>query len=54
MVPAPDQILIELPEDAEDPVISKFDLSAVPVMELAVSAPRERGTRLGCWRGQDP
>ncbi|MBN1163022.1 MAG: efflux RND transporter permease subunit [Candidatus Krumholzibacteriota bacterium] len=35
-----DAIRSELPEDAELPVISKFDINAFPVMELAVSAPR--------------
>ncbi len=35
-----DAIRYLLPEDAEDPVIQKFDLASIPVMEIAVSAPR--------------
>ncbi len=35
-----DAIRIELPEDAEDPIITKFDISAFPIIEIAVSAPR--------------
>ncbi|MFO7655224.1 MAG: efflux RND transporter permease subunit [Candidatus Krumholzibacteriia bacterium] len=35
-----DQIRFELPDNAEDPIITKFDFAAVPVMELAVSGPR--------------
>ncbi len=35
-----DQIRSELPDDAELPVIAKFDFSAVPVMDLVVSAPQ--------------
>lgn len=34
-----DAIRFLLPENAEDPVIQKFDISASPVMEIAVSAP---------------
>ena len=29
-----------LPEDADDPVVQKFDFGAQPIMQLAVSAPR--------------
>ncbi len=35
-----DAIRYLLPDDAEDPVIQKFDLTSTPVMEIAVSAPR--------------
>ena len=35
-----DAIQSQLPDDAEKPVISKFDFSAFPIMELAVAAPR--------------
>jgi HAE1 family hydrophobic/amphiphilic exporter-1 len=35
-----DAIRIDLPEDAEDPIITKFDISAFPIIEIAVSAPR--------------
>ncbi|MCK4235841.1 MAG: efflux RND transporter permease subunit, partial [Candidatus Krumholzibacteria bacterium] len=35
-----DAIQIEMPDDAEKSVITKFDISAFPIMELAVSAPR--------------
>lgn len=35
-----DAITGELPEDADDPVITKFDLAGEPVVELAVSGPR--------------
>ncbi|MCK4537930.1 MAG: efflux RND transporter permease subunit [Candidatus Krumholzibacteria bacterium] len=35
-----DAIRMFLPEDAEDPVIQKFDINASPIMDLAVSAPR--------------
>ena len=35
-----DAIRIYLPEDAEDPIITKFDFSAFPIIEIAVSAPR--------------
>jgi HAE1 family hydrophobic/amphiphilic exporter-1 len=35
-----DAIQMNLPADAEKSIISKFDFSAFPVMELAVSAPR--------------
>jgi len=36
-----DSIRRDLPEDAEDPVIVKFDVNAMPIMNLAVSAPRD-------------
>jgi len=35
-----DAIRADLPEDAEDPVISKFDINSIPVMNLAVSSAR--------------
>ncbi|MCK4349562.1 MAG: efflux RND transporter permease subunit, partial [Candidatus Krumholzibacteria bacterium] len=35
-----DAIRIDLPEDAEDPIITKFDISAFPIIEIAVSSPR--------------
>jgi len=35
-----DAILSELPEDAERPIIQKWDINAIPIIELAVSAPR--------------
>ncbi len=35
-----DAVLADLPEDAEDPVITKFDLAGAPVVDLAVSGPR--------------
>ncbi len=35
-----DAILFDLPDDAEKPIIQKFDIGATPVMEFAVSAPR--------------
>ena len=35
-----DAIRVDLPENAEDPIIQKFDINAVSVMDLAVSAPR--------------
>ncbi len=35
-----DAIQSQLPDDAEKSVISKFDFSAFPIIELAVSAPR--------------
>ena len=35
-----DAIQIDMPEDAEKSIITKFDISAFPVMEIAVSAPR--------------
>ncbi len=36
-----DAIQPQLPEDAEESVISKFDIASTPVMELAVSGPRD-------------
>jgi HAE1 family hydrophobic/amphiphilic exporter-1 len=33
-------IRADLPDNAEDPVITKFDFSAFPIIEIAVSAPR--------------
>jgi HAE1 family hydrophobic/amphiphilic exporter-1 len=35
-----DAIAAEMPDDAEKPVIMKFDINAFPIIELAVSAPR--------------
>jgi len=35
-----DLIKADLPDDATDPVISKFDINAQPVLDLAVSSPR--------------
>ncbi len=35
-----DAIRADLPEDALDPQISKFDINALPIMDLAVSSPR--------------
>ncbi len=35
-----DLIKADLPDDAEDPVVSKFDINALPVLDLAVSSPR--------------
>ena len=35
-----DAILFELPDGTEKPIIQKFDITAFPVMEFAVSAPR--------------
>lgn len=35
-----DAIRSELPEDAFDPEIQKFDVNAIPIMSLAVSSPR--------------
>ena len=35
-----DAIQSSLPDDAEKPVIAKFDFTTFPIMELAVSAPR--------------
>ncbi|MFQ5631713.1 MAG: efflux RND transporter permease subunit, partial [bacterium] len=35
-----DAIRFTLPDDAEDPAISKFDINAQPVLELAISSPR--------------
>lgn len=35
-----DAIRYELPEDIEAPAISKFDMSSIPIMNLAVSSPR--------------
>ncbi|MFQ5707545.1 MAG: efflux RND transporter permease subunit, partial [bacterium] len=35
-----DLIKSDLPDDAEDPVVSKFDINAQPVLDLAVSSPR--------------
>ncbi|MDO9170236.1 MAG: efflux RND transporter permease subunit, partial [bacterium] len=35
-----DQIRSELPEDAEDPVIAKYDLGGAPVINFAVAADR--------------
>lgn len=33
-------ILSELPEDADRPIIQKWDINAIPIIEIAVSAPR--------------
>ncbi|MFQ5866099.1 MAG: efflux RND transporter permease subunit [bacterium] len=35
-----DAIRADLPDDAEDPVISKFDINALPIIDLAISSPR--------------
>ncbi len=35
-----DLIKRELPDDAEDPIVSKFDINAQPVLDLAISSPR--------------
>ncbi|MFQ5640822.1 MAG: efflux RND transporter permease subunit [bacterium] len=35
-----DLIKADLPDDAEDPLVSKFDINAQPVLDLAVSSPR--------------
>ena len=35
-----DAIQSEMPENAEESIITKFDISAFPIMEIAVSAPR--------------
>ncbi len=35
-----DLIRRNLPDDAEDPIVSKFDINAQPVLNLAVSSPR--------------
>jgi HAE1 family hydrophobic/amphiphilic exporter-1 len=35
-----DAILVDFPEDAEPPVVQKFDFSAEPIIDLAVSSPR--------------
>ncbi|MBD3178618.1 MAG: MMPL family transporter, partial [Candidatus Latescibacteria bacterium] len=35
-----DAILSDLPEDAERPIIQKWDINAIPIIELTVSAPR--------------
>lgn len=35
-----DAIRADLPEDAQDPQIQKFDIGAIPIMNLAVSSPR--------------
>ncbi len=35
-----DAVLSELPEDTEDPIITKFDLAGAPVVDLAVTGPR--------------
>ena len=35
-----DAIQADMPEDAEQSVVQKFDISAFPIMEIAVSAPR--------------
>ena len=35
-----DAIRIDLPEDAEDPQVQKFDITAIPIINLAVSSPR--------------
>ena len=35
-----DAIQAEMPENAEEPIIMKFDFSSFPMMEIAVSAPR--------------
>jgi len=35
-----DQIRTKLPEDIQDPIIQKFDIGALPIMDLAVSSPR--------------
>jgi len=35
-----DAIRADLPEDALDPQIQKFDINAIPIMNLAVSSPR--------------
>lgn len=35
-----DAILMELPEDVEEPIIQKWDINAIPIMEISVSAPR--------------
>ncbi len=35
-----DAVRAELPGDAEDPVITKFDLAGAPVVDLAVTGPR--------------
>jgi len=35
-----DAIRAEMPENAEESIITKFDISAFPIMEIAVSAPR--------------
>ena len=35
-----DAILVDLPDDVEPPVIRKFDINAMPIMELAVSSDR--------------
>jgi HAE1 family hydrophobic/amphiphilic exporter-1 len=34
-----DALRVQLPEDAEDPVVSKFDINAQPIIDLAVSGP---------------
>ena len=35
-----DVVLADLPDDIDDPVITKFDLAGAPVVDLAVSGPR--------------
>lgn len=35
-----DLISAQLPDDAQDPVVSKFDINAQPVLDLAISSPR--------------
>lgn len=35
-----DAIRSELPENAEDPIIAKFELAAVPIVDLALSGPQ--------------
>lgn len=35
-----DAIIVDFPEDAEAPVVQKFDFSAEPIIDLAVSSPR--------------
>lgn len=38
-----DLIKANLPDDADDPVVAKFDINAQPVLDLAVSSPRPLG-----------
>ena len=36
-----DQVISEFPEDAEDPVVGKFDFAQIPVVTLALTGPQE-------------
>src|ERR1044071_6415346 len=41
-------ILARLPPDTDPPIIDKFDLDSIPVISIAVSAPRDQIGRASC------